>query len=324
MKRSHLLRAATCLALLTACGCAWSQASEYPRGPLKIAVGATPGGTVDTMARLLADGLSAQLKQPVVVENKPGASGAIAADFVAKAKPDGYTLLLGTSGLTTLPLLQKKLPYQFQRDLDMVAITGFTPFLLFAGPASQASSVPNLVAYAKANPQKLSAASGDGTTMMAVELLKAATGISVLSVSYRGGPQMITDIAGGVVDFGFLGATAVLPLARAGKLRVLAVASTKRLDIAPDVATLPELGVHSFFLEPWSGILVPRGTDRAVVQALEKALAATAQSDAFQRKVAEIGSNVRFLGADAATAFVAAEHKELEQAANAAGIKPAD
>jgi tripartite-type tricarboxylate transporter receptor subunit TctC len=111
--------------LLTATG-VHAQGTDYPRAPIKIVAGATPGGTVDTVARLLADSLSTQLKQPVLVDNKPGANGAIAADFVAKAKPDGYTLLLGTSGLSTLPLLQKGLPYNMNRDLAPVAITGFT------------------------------------------------------------------------------------------------------------------------------------------------------------------------------------------------------
>lgn len=299
-------------------------AQDYPRQTIRIVAGATPGGTVDTVARLLAEGLSAQLRQPVIVDNKPGANGAIAADFVAKSRPDGYTLLLGTSGLTTLPLLQKNLPYQLQRDLMPVAITCFTPFLLFSGPQSPASSVAQLIAHAKANPQKLSAASGDGTTLMASELFKAAAGISVISANYRGGPQMITDIAGGSVDYGFLGATAVMPLAKAGKLRVLAVASARRLEIAPDVATLPELGVKGVFMEPWTGIMAPAGTDRMIVQALERALAATAQSEPYRKKINEIGSVPRFLGTEAMAGFIQSEQKTLEQVAAQAGIKPAD
>ena len=310
--------------LLISAAQAQAQALAYPRSPVKIVVGATPGGTVDTVARLLADGLSVQLKQSVVVDNRPGANGAIAADAVAKSKPDGYTLLLGTSGLTTLPLLQKNLPYQLNRDLAPVAITLSTPFLLFAGPASQASSVANLVAYAKANPQRLSVASGDGTTLMASELFKAATGISVISANYKGGPQMVADIAGGVVDFAFLGATAVLPLAKAGRIKVLAVASNRRLDIAPEIPTLPELGVRGYFIEPWSGVLVPSGTDRAIVRTLEQALAAVVQSDAYRKKVTDIGSAPVFLSAEASASFIAAEQKMLEQVATQAGIKPAE
>jgi len=310
--------------LVTASSLAAAQTADFPRAPIKIVAGATPGGTVDTMARLLADGLAAQLKQTVVVDNKPGANGAIAADFVAKSQPDGYTLLLGTSGLTTLPLLQKNLPYDLGRDLAPVAITGSTPFLLFAGPKSQASSVASLVSYAKANPQRLSAASGDGVTLMANELFKAAADISVISVNYRGGSQMVTDIAGGTVDYGFLGATAVMPLAKAGKLRVLGVATSKRLDIAPDIPTLAEQGIKGVLMEPWSGIMVPRGTDRAIVQILEKALAVTTQSEVYQKKVHDIGSLTRFMGASDAAAFITAEQKALEQVAASAGIKPAD
>lgn len=317
------LRLITSTLLLAATGI-HAQATDYPRAPIKIVAGATPGGTVDTVARLLADSLSTQLKQPVLVDNKPGANGAIAADFVAKAKPDGYTLLLGTSGLSTLPLLQKNLPYNMNRDLAPVAITGFTPFLLFSGPTSQASSVANLIAYAKANPQRMSVGSGDGTTQMVGELFKSATGISVISANYRGGPQMIIDIAGGSVDFGFLGATAVLPLAKAGKLRVLAVASDRRLPIAPDVQTLAEQGVKDVLMEPWSGIMVPAGTDRAIILAIERALAVTVQSEAYQKRINEIGSVGRFMGSEAMAAFILAEQKRLEQVTAKAGIKPAD
>lgn len=310
--------------LLAALALAPAFAQWSPQAPIKIIVGATPGGTVDTVARLVASDLTVRLKQPAVVDNRPGAGGAIAAEAVVKAKPDGLTLLLGTSGLTALPIVRKTIPYDLNRDLRVVAITSFTPFLLFSGPQSQASSVPSLVAYAKANPQKLSAASGDGTTLLAVEMFKAATGITALSVNYRGGPQMITDIASGAVDFGFLGATAVMPLAKAGKLRVLAIASDKRIPIAPDVATLGELGVRGSFLEPWTGIMVPRATERSIVQVLDQALAELARSDAFQKKIAEIGSITRYLGADAAEAFIASEQKNLEKAAAEAGIKPTD
>lgn len=298
------------------------QAAEWPTAPVRVVVGATPGGTLDTTARLLAEGLTAQLKVPVLVENKAGANGAIAAEVVAQAKSDGQTLLLGTSGLNTLPLLQKSLPYDFNRDLSPVAIVAFTPFLLFSGANSQASSVSTLIAYAKTHPQRLSAGSGDGVTLMASELFKAASGISVISVNYRGGGQMITDIVGGSVDYGFLGATAVMPLAKTGKLRLLGVASAKRLEIAPDVPTLAEQGVKGVFVEPWLGLVLPKGTDQAVVQVLERAIAATVQTEIFQKKISEIGSIPRFMGTDEAAVYIESEARTLEQAASAAGIQP--
>ncbi len=318
-RREHLGLLGAALA-----GAAHAQATDFPRQPLRILVPATPGGTVDTTARLLADGLSAHLKQPVVVENRPGGNGSIAADGVAKARPDGYTLLMGNSGFSALPLLHRNLPYQ-QRDLQPVAIALFTPFVLFAGPKSEASSVEKLVAYAKANPGKLTAGSGDGTTLFACELFKAAAGgLQVVQANYRGGPQMIQDIAGGQVDFGFLGATAVMPLARAGRLKVLGVASSSRLAIAPEIPTLAEQGVRGVLMEPWGGLMVPRGTDPALVSLLEKAMEATARSEAFTRKVNEIGSIPRFLGTQAATEYIANEARALEQVAGQAGIKAAD
>ena len=299
---------------------AWAQ----PAGPVKLVIGATPGGTVDTIARVLAEGMAAELRQPVIVVNRPGGNGIVSADFVARSRPDGTTLLLGTSGLTTLPLLQKAVPFRVNREFVPAAIVASTPFLLFAGPGSPASSLANLVAYARAHPNKLSAASGDGATLFANEIFKAAAGVSVLSVNYRGGPQMITDIAGGAVDFGFLGATAVLPLARAGKLRVLGVASERRIEIAPEIPTLAEQGVSGQFLEPWLGVLAPAGTPRATMAALEKAALAAAQSEPFRRKVADIGSLPRQIGADAAVPFMAAEQKMLEAAAQKAGIVPGE
>jgi tripartite-type tricarboxylate transporter receptor subunit TctC len=319
-RREHL----AWLGAAFASGTAHAQASDYPRQPVRIVVPASPGGTVDTTARLLADGLTAHFKQTVVVENRGGANGALAADAVAKSKPDGYTLLMGNSGFSALPLLQKSLPYQ-QRDLQPVAIALFTPFVLFAGPKSEASSVDKLVAYAKANPGKLTAGSGDGTTLFACELFKAAAGgLQVVQANYRGGAQMIQDIAGGQVDFGFLGATAVMPLAKAGRLKVLGVASANRLAIAPEIPTLAEQGVRGVLMEPWGGLMVPRGTDPAIVRALEQAMEATTRSEAFTKKVNEIGSIPRFLGTQAAVEYIANESRALEQVAAQAGIKAAD
>ena len=192
-------------------------------------VWATPGGTLDNVARAMAEGLTAQLSNPVLVDYKPGAQGMIAAEVVARSPADGYTLLLGTSTYTTLPFLQKTITYSLEGEFMPVALMAKTPFLLFSGPTSQASSVPRLIEYAKANPGKLTAANGDGTTMMASELFSSEAGITVLPVNYKGGSQMIADIVGGSVDFGFLGATAVMPLAKVGKLRILAVAGSARL-----------------------------------------------------------------------------------------------
>lgn len=318
-RRKHLAAWAALTAL--AVGGAAAQTVDYPKQQIRILAPSTPGGTVDTVARLLAEGLSTQLRQTVLVENRPGGNGAIAADAVAKAKPDGYTLLMGNSGFSALPLLQRTLPYQ-QQDLQPVAIALFTPFLLFAGPGSEASSVQKLVAYGKANPGKLTSGSGDGTTLFAGELFNAAVGIQVVAANYRGGPQMIQDIAGGQVDYGFLGATAVMPLAKAGRLRVLGVASDKRLEIAPEVPTLAEQGVSGVLLQPWSGLMVPRGTDPAIVLALERAVQATSQTEAFIRRVTEIGSIPRFMGTQPSMEYIANEARALERVAVSAGIKP--
>jgi tripartite-type tricarboxylate transporter receptor subunit TctC len=270
----------------------------------------------------MAEGLTSQLSNPVVVDYKAGAQGMIAAEIVAKAPADGYTLLLGTSTYTTLPFLQKTITYSLEREFTPVAMMAKTPFLLFSGPTSQADSVPRLIEYAKANPGKLTAANGDGTTMMAAELFSSEAGIEVLPVNYKGGSQMIADIAGGSVDFGFLGATAVMPLAKVGRLRVLAVAGSARLPIAPEVPTLAELGVPSAMFEPWLGLLAPAGTDPAIIARLESALQAVSQSDAFAGRVRDIGSMVNYADAARMKRNLALEQERIGRIVKRSGITP--
>lgn len=299
-----------------------AQAGAYPKAPIRIVIGATPGGTLDNIARAMAEGLTAKLSNPVVVDYKPGAQGMIAAEVVAKSPADGHTLLLGTSTYTTLPFLQKTITYSLEREFMPVAMMARTPFLLFSGPASEASSVARLIEYARANPGKLTAANGDGTTMMAAELFSSEAGISVLPVAYKGGSQMIADIAGGSVDFGFLGATAVMPLAKVGKLRVLAVAGSERLAVAPDVPTLAELGVPSAMFEPWLGLLAPTGTDPAIIALLESALESVSRSDAFVARVRDIGSVVDYANAAAMKRNLALEQERISGIVARSGIVP--
>ncbi len=288
---------------------------------IHLVVGAAPGGTVDTMARLLADGLTRHLDRTIVVENRAGANGAIAADIVARAEPDGNTLYLGTSGYSILPLLQANIPYE-QDDLEPVAIAAITPFLLFVGPNAPYEDVTGMVAYAKANPDALSAASGDGTTLMASELLKSATGINAVAVNYRSGSQMVQDISSGLTDYGFLGATAVMPLARADRVRVLGIAADERMELAPDVPTLAEQGIEGVRMTPWTGLMVPTGTPDDTVHRLAAAVEATTQDAAFIEKVNSIGSIVHYMGPDEAAAYITEETERLTDVAQAAGITP--
>lgn len=289
--------------------------------PIHLVVGAAPGGTVDTMARLLADGLTRHLNRSVVVENRAGGNGAIAAGVVARAQPDGNTLYLGTSGYSLLPLLQANIPYD-QDDLEPVAIAAMTPFLLFTGPNAPYEDVPEMVAYAKANPDALSAASGDGTTLMASELLKSETGINAVAVNYRSGAQAVQDISTGLTDYGFLGATAVMPLVRAGRVRVLGIASDERLALAPDVPTLAEQGIDGVRISPWTGIMTPAGTPPEVINTIAGAVEATTQDPLFVEKVHSIGSIVHYMGPSDATRYIADETRRYKNVAEAAGITP--
>ena len=280
----QLLRTAACaLAGLLALGTlnTAAAADAYPSKPVKILVGYSAGGAVDAIARSVGQRMTATLGQPVIVENKPGAGTNIAVKALTTAAPDGYTLLLAANALAVNPSLFEPAPYDLERDVAPVALVGRVPVVFTVREDSAIKTLPALVAAAKAKPGGLTIATpGNGSTPhLAMELFQHTAGLQLRHVPYKGGAQAITDVLGGHVDVVAMNALEVLPLVKAGKLRVLAVMSAERSAVLPGVPTVAESGYPGFEASVWYGFVAPAGTPApvmaAVHAAVQKALAST-------------------------------------------------
>jgi tripartite-type tricarboxylate transporter receptor subunit TctC len=252
-----------------------------------------PAGTIaDTLARLVGDGLQAALSQPVVIENTVGASGNIAADRVAKAEPDGYTLLLaGNASLVVNQSLYDKLPYDPAKDLAPVSQVAVTPNVLVVNPALAVTNVQELVALAKAKPDELTYAhSGLGTSQhLAAELLKTASGATMRGLAYRGGNTLFPDLLAGRVQVCFCNIATTAPLVREGKLRALAVTSPTRSPIAPDLPTMQEVGFPGFSADAWFALVAPAGTPEPIVARLQSEVAQLLAQPNLRKTMTELG-----------------------------------
>ena len=252
-------------------GSATAQPAAYPSKPIRLVVPFTPGGSSDILARAIGQELSKAWGQSVIVDNVPGAGGAIGADKVAKAAPDGYTLLMGHIGtLAVNPSLYPKLPYNPVKDFAPVAEVARVPNLLVVNPSVAAKDVRELVALAKAKPGQLNYGSGGNGSAanLATEYFKLQTGISMVHIPYKGTAPAVTDLIGGQIQVLFTGAPAVIGHVRSGQLRALAVSSPKRLDALPDLPTVAESGYKDFEADQWYGVVAPAGTPREVISKL--------------------------------------------------------
>lgn len=247
-----------------------AQAQSYPSKPIKMLVPFPAGGTVDFFARVIAPKLGDALGQQVVVENRAGAGGNIAVEFVAKSPADGYTLLMGSEIVSINISLYTKLGYDPVKDLDPILLVGTVPNILIVSPAYPATSLKQLIAQAKAEPGKLSYAStGQGTSShLSLELMKSMAGIDVLHIPYKGGPPAIADIIGRQVNMMFINMPTGIPQVKGGKVKVLAVSSKQRVAQIPDVPTVDEAGLKGFETSAWSGVYAPAGTPREIIARL--------------------------------------------------------
>ena len=245
----------------------------YPSRAARIVVPYSAGGAVDTVARILANGLQQRLGQPFIVENKPGASANLGADTVAKSAPDGYTLLLTANAIATNMSLFAKLPFDTMRDLRAVVRIGQAPLVIVAPPSLPANSLQELIALAKAKPDELTYAStGNGSSNhLAAELFKTVTGASLRHVPYRGGAPALTDLLGERISIMIINPTEALPYLEAKQLKAIAVTDTKRLPMLPGVPTTSEAGVQGVETSVWWGLLAPAQTPDAIVQTLNDA-----------------------------------------------------
>jgi len=265
---------------------------DYPNRPVKLVVPFAPGGSTDVVARILADKLSTELKQSFVVDNRAGAGGNIGADAVAKASPDGYTLLMGTTGVLAINKhLYKSMSFDPDRDLAPVSYTSLITNILVVNPQVPARTVGELVALAKAKPGGLTfASSGAGSsTHLSAELFKAMAGVDILHVPYRGSSQALIDVIAGQVTMLFDNAPSSLPFVEQGKLRAIAVTSTKRLPNLPDVPTIDESGVKGYESLSWSGIAAPAATPKAVIDKLNAAIEKILGMQDVRQRFAQLG-----------------------------------
>ena len=258
------------IAVLLACaasiGVATAQ-THYPDRPIHVIIPWPAGGIADVVLRAMQDPLQKALGQPIIIENKSGAGGTIGDDTVAKAAPDGYTLLFTSSALNMNVALGRKLPYDADRDFVPIVNVASAPMILVAYPALGVKTVTDLIALAKAKPGKLTYASaGNGSPAhFTAEMFRAATGIDVVHVPYRGSPQAMIDQIAGRVDFHFANSVAAIPQVNAGKVVALAVTGSKRLNVAPSIPTMVEAGIPDFQASQWEAFLAPRGTPQAIV-----------------------------------------------------------
>jgi tripartite-type tricarboxylate transporter receptor subunit TctC len=264
----------------------------YPVKPVRLIVGLAPGGATDIMARTLAPGLSEELGQPVVVDNRPGAAGSIGAATVAKAPPDGYTLFLASSSFTSNAVLRRDAGFDPLRDFEPITNVASAPFLLVARTSLPATSVAELIAFARSNPGKLNyASSGIGSTAhLSGELLKRAAGIEMTHVVYRGAGPALADLLGGQVDLMFASIVSSLHHAKSGKLRVLGVTSAKRSTVVPEFQTVAEAGVPGFEITGYFGLLAPAHTPPAIVGTLHSAVQRAIRRRDFAERVAADGA----------------------------------
>lgn len=297
----------------------------YPTRPIRLVVGYPPGGSTDIAARLIAQKLMPVVSQNVIVDNRAGASGTIGASLVAKAEPDGHTLSFAASPEVAIyRALVKNPSYDSLRDFQPVTLVGRVPFMLVVHPSVAASSVKELVALAKAKAGALNFASfGSGTSNHLVgEAFRAATGINIVHIPYKGSAPAIADLLGGQVQMTFDAVPVVLPQVRAGKLKALAVATPRRSPLAPDVPTMDEAGVAGFTGGTWWGVLAPARTPSPVVDRLSREIAAIVRAPDVTQTFTERGFEAVGNNPAEFRAFIESETRRWLKVAQGAGIKP--
>jgi tripartite-type tricarboxylate transporter receptor subunit TctC len=314
------------LALCLSCdaaGLAFAQA--YPAKPVRMIVPFPPGGAADLIGRVLAQRLSDHVGQPVIVENRAGASGNIGAEAVAKAQGDGYTILMGalTSHSINHTLERKVLRYDLERDLSPVMIVATVPYVLVVHPSIPARSMQEFIAHARAKPGHLTyGSSGAGAPQrLAAEMFKSRAGIDMLHVPYKGSGQVINDLVGGQVLAAFESVPAALPHIRGGRLRALAVTTTRRIPMLPDVPTVEETESFTFEASSTFGILVPAGTPAAVIERLHSALADTVQLPDVKERLLQQGAFAESTTAEEAARRIRSEIAMWAKVINEAHIK---
>jgi tripartite-type tricarboxylate transporter receptor subunit TctC len=314
--------AALLLAVLIS-GAAFCQG--FPEKPVRFVVGFTPGGPSDILARALGQKLAERFGQPVVIENRPGAGGNLAAEAVAKSTPDGYTWLLGNNSiLATNQSLYRSLPYDPVKDFAPVALVAIQPNILVVNPGVQVVSVKELIAYSKANPGKLNyASSGAGAAAhLAGELFKAMAGVDIVHVPYKGAQPALTDVIAGQVQMMFATSASVIPYVKAGRLRALAVTTAQRSASIPELPTVAEAGVPGFEATTWHGVVVPAATPAGLIEVLNKKINSALEEKDLKERLNSLGAEVATGTPKEFTDYIAREIPKWAKVVKDSGARP--
>jgi tripartite-type tricarboxylate transporter receptor subunit TctC len=310
--------AAATLSLSAALG-----ADTFPSRPITMIAVFGPGSASDTVCRVIADPLGATLKQPIIVEDRPGADGALAAQYVAHASPDGYTLMLATnSPLSADPFLLKDISYDPVKDFEPVTRVGSFTLMLVINPSLPVHSVKELVDYAKAHPGELSFASGNTAGIVAGKTLARWAGIEMLHVPYKSTPPAIEDVIAGRVTMMFSDFTVAMPHVQAGQVRALAATRIKRSSLFPDLPTMDEAGIKGFDLDAWAGLVAPARTPPAIIKQLNGALRTIIDSPAVKAKLRNVGFEAFSSSTEEFGDYIKVQLGQWSKMVKEAGIQP--
>jgi tripartite-type tricarboxylate transporter receptor subunit TctC len=296
-------------------------AQGYPAKTVRLVVGFPAGGSVDLVSRLLAPKLAEGLGQSFIIENRPGATGYIAASAVAKSAPDGYTLMMGATGLTSGVSVFAKLPFDLMNDFAPVALVAYQPIVLVIHPSLPVKTVAGLTALAKSRPGKLNYASTGtgGSAHLAAEMFVMMTGVNMVHVPYKGGAPALTDLVGGQVELMFDTVPTAIPFIQAGKLRALAITSVQRSGMLPDVPTMQEAGLKGYNFNGWLGVLAPAGTPKDVVAKLNAEIQKAVSGD-LRKRLIELGLEVAVGTPEQFTAFMLEDIAKYAKLVKASGM----
>lgn len=303
---------------------ALAAAQTYPEKPIRVILSVPAGATPDVTARLVTPGLSRLLGQQLVVDNRPGAGGMIGAEIASKAPPDGYTLFISSPGaLTILPHLRKNVPYDTLRDFAPISLLSIGPFVLITHPSVPAGTVKELIALAKAQPGKLNYASaGNGTANhLAMELFKHMADIDIVHVPYKGAPQAVSDVVAGHMNMMFNSIAPIVGHIKAGRLRVLGIASAQRSPQLPDVPTISEAGVPGFEAVNWFGMFAPAKTPRRIIARLNEAVVKVVRTPEIRAQFLALGADPVGSSSEEFAAFVRRDMEKYAKVVKLSGAK---
>lgn len=314
--------AATAASLLT--GSPGALAQGYPARPIKFIVGFPPGGSTDLVTRIVAAQMAEELRQPVIVENRPGAGGNIASQFVANAVPDGYTIYLGTLATHGInPVLQKNLAFDHIKDFTMISQVGYYTNLVLVNPSTPVTTLGEWISYAKKLGRPVNFGSpGPGTSPhLTGEYFKMLTGVNLMHIPYKGSGPALTDLVGGQIDVMFDNLPSALALVQAGKLRALAITSRERVAQLPQVPTATESGLPEMVVDAWVGVMAPAGLPKPIVDSLHKALVSSLEVAQVRSKLQERGVTIRTSEPAQFLAYVKSENQKWAKVVQISGAE---